>query len=198
MEPQNLIISLIFRVEKMKHIKHFTVSLVTLVFLLSGVSGAYAESKKEKSGEKAVASSQKPLSKEDKALSVRKAKETLVKGESLKNTEKNTTLNGSQKAKAKNLKIEQQNEPQKQKNTSKDKINIAKDKITVKVKGMVCSFCAQGIEKKFKGFNEVKSIQVNLDNMEVSLEFQPSQSLTEKQIKKAVVDSGFAFVEIKK
>ncbi len=69
-----------------------------------------------------------------------------------------------------------------------------KDKVLIEVKGMVCAFCAQGIEKKFGKRKEVKSAKVNLDKMEVLVKFKKGQSLNEKQIKKIIVDAGFSYV----
>lgn len=72
-----------------------------------------------------------------------------------------------------------------------------KDKLTLKVKGMVCAFCAQGIEKNFNKQKQVKSTKVNLDNMEVTIKLHPGKSLSEKKIKKIVTDAGFGFDGIK-
>lgn len=74
---------------------------------------------------------------------------------------------------------------------------IKKDRILVKVKGMVCAFCAQGIEKKFNSLDEVSKTEVNLDKMEVLVHLHPNKSLTEAQIKKIITDSGFNFVGLK-
>ena len=69
----------------------------------------------------------------------------------------------------------------------------SKNKLTVKVKGMVCAFCAQGIEKNFNKRKEVKKTKVDLDTMEVFIELNKGQSLTEKEIKEIVVDAGFSY-----
>lgn len=75
---------------------------------------------------------------------------------------------------------------------------IKNDHIVVKVKGMVCAFCAQGIEKKFNEKSEVKSTKVDLDRMEVLITLHEGKKLDEATIRKVITDAGFAFEGIKK
>lgn len=75
---------------------------------------------------------------------------------------------------------------------------IDEDKILIKVKGMVCAFCAQGIEKNFNKRDEVKKTKVDLDKMEVSIELNKGKTLDEKVIKEIVTSAGFSFEGIKK
>lgn len=63
--------------------------------------------------------------------------------------------------------------------------------VTVHVKGMVCGFCAQGIEKKFKALSEVKSVHVDLGTKEVHLEVLPGKSLTDEKIQEFIMSSGY-------
>ncbi|MFK8139340.1 MAG: heavy-metal-associated domain-containing protein [Bdellovibrionales bacterium] len=67
------------------------------------------------------------------------------------------------------------------------------DKITIKVKGMVCAFCAQGIEKNFNKRAEVKNTKVNLDKMEVYIELNKGKSLSESILEEIVTSAGFSF-----
>lgn len=71
------------------------------------------------------------------------------------------------------------------------------EKVLIKVKGMVCAFCAQGIEKNFNSRKEVESTKVDLDKMEVLVKYKKGQSLTDKQLKKIVTGAGFSFVGAK-
>lgn len=75
---------------------------------------------------------------------------------------------------------------------------IGKDKVLIEVQGMVCAFCAQGIEKNFGKRKEVKSTKVDLDKMEVLVQFKKGKSLDEKIIKELVTDAGFSYKGIKK
>lgn len=66
--------------------------------------------------------------------------------------------------------------------------------IKVGVKGMVCAFCAQGIEKKFKAQNEVDSINVSLENKFVTIKYKDGQSLSQEKITQLLKDSGYEAV----
>lgn len=58
---------------------------------------------------------------------------------------------------------------------------------TVKVKGMVCSMCAQGIEKKFKSAG-MEKVHVNLDEKVVHLS---GKELTDAEITKIITEAGY-------
>ncbi len=62
---------------------------------------------------------------------------------------------------------------------------------TVFVKGMVCAFCAQGIEKKFTKQNEIQEVNVDLENHKVVLKFKESLSLSDEKIAELLKDSGY-------
>lgn len=65
---------------------------------------------------------------------------------------------------------------------------------TVGVNGMVCAFCAQGIEKKFKSQPEVADIEVSLENKYVKIKFKEGQTLAEDKIAQLLKDSGYEAV----
>jgi copper chaperone CopZ len=72
------------------------------------------------------------------------------------------------------------------------------EKTIVTVKGMVCSFCAQGIEKKLKTFKEVKAVDVDLDTKKVTLQFNPGQALPDEILQKTIKDAGYEVVSVVK
>lgn len=72
----------------------------------------------------------------------------------------------------------------------------AQTTIKVEVSGMVCSMCAQGIEKKFKKLDVVKSIKVDLDSKMVQIELLDKQTLDDDVITKYIVDSGYNVAKI--
>lgn len=75
---------------------------------------------------------------------------------------------------------------------------LAGEELKVGVKGMVCAFCAQGIEKKFKAEPSVEKIQVSLENKFVKLSFKDGQRLSNEKITEILKDSGYeAFFEAK-
>ena len=75
--------------------------------------------------------------------------------------------------------------------------SIAED-ITVTVKGMVCSFCAQGLKKTFSKKEEVKGIEVDLDKKIVKVETKEGKSLTDEDLTLTIHDAGFDVLEIKR
>lgn len=72
---------------------------------------------------------------------------------------------------------------------------FAGEKIDIIVKGMVCSFCSQGITKKFKE-EGVKNVNVDLSKHLVSLELQDNQKLEKEKIEKILSDSGYGVEKI--
>jgi copper chaperone CopZ len=61
----------------------------------------------------------------------------------------------------------------------------------VTVNGMVCSFCAQGIEKKMRALNETKDVYVGLKNRLVVVEVKDGLTLSQDSIKKIIKDAGY-------
>ncbi|WP_291515386.1 heavy-metal-associated domain-containing protein [Bdellovibrio sp. ArHS] len=62
---------------------------------------------------------------------------------------------------------------------------------TVGVKGMVCSFCAQGITKKFKEQPEIAEVQVSLENKFVKLTYKDGQKLSREKIATLLKEAGY-------
>ena len=75
--------------------------------------------------------------------------------------------------------------------------SYADECVDVSVNGMVCDFCARSIDKLFSKKDEVKDIDVDLDNGKIVIDFLPGQRLQDSIIKKLVTDSGFDVVDIK-
>lgn len=68
---------------------------------------------------------------------------------------------------------------------------FAGEEIKVGVKGMVCAFCAQGIEKKFSSQPEVDKVEVSLANKFVKLKFKDGKTLSKEKIAELLKDSGY-------
>lgn len=64
--------------------------------------------------------------------------------------------------------------------------------IAVKVNGMVCAFCAQGIEKKFAKEKSVAKVDVNLGKHSVVIHLAHQEGLSDDRIKSLLQDSGFS------
>ena len=73
---------------------------------------------------------------------------------------------------------------------------LAAKEISVKVSGMVCSMCAQGIHKKFSKLSEVKDIKVDLDTKLVVIETKDDLNVSDEKIKELITDSGYAVTSI--
>jgi copper chaperone CopZ len=61
---------------------------------------------------------------------------------------------------------------------------------------MVCSFCAQGIEKSIMKMDDAKAIFVDLKNKVVVIEAKEGKTLNEKLISQEIKDSGYDVVKI--
>ena len=61
----------------------------------------------------------------------------------------------------------------------------------IEVLGMVCAFCAQGIEKSFGSVENVKDIFVSLENYFVAIEPKDGKSIDEKLIRTIITDAGY-------
>jgi mercuric ion binding protein len=66
--------------------------------------------------------------------------------------------------------------------------------IKVGVKGMVCAFCAQGIEKNFLKHPEVSKIEVSLENKFVKIKFKDGQSMPKEKIAQILKEAGYESV----
>jgi copper chaperone CopZ len=72
----------------------------------------------------------------------------------------------------------------------------AADSIQATVKGMVCGFCATGIEKTFRAQPEVKAVDVDLENKLVTIQTKQGQTLDDSKIKKLLGNAGYSVVGI--
>jgi cation transport ATPase len=61
----------------------------------------------------------------------------------------------------------------------------------IEVLGMVCAFCAQGIEKSFESANNVKAVFVNLEDYYVAIESKDDKGIEEKIIRAIITESGY-------
>jgi mercuric ion binding protein len=64
------------------------------------------------------------------------------------------------------------------------------------VHGMVCAFCATGIEKTFRKQPEVASVKVDLPKKLVTITTKPGKTLSDAKIKEVVTYSGYTMDNI--
>ena len=63
--------------------------------------------------------------------------------------------------------------------------------IDIKVIGMVCSFCAQGIEKNISKLKMVENVDVNLKKGFVSIMVKDGESIDMNEIEQIIKDAGY-------
>jgi|SRR5688500_15106112 len=68
--------------------------------------------------------------------------------------------------------------------------------IKADINGMVCAFCAQGIEKKMRALPQAKDVYVNLKHKVVAVELKDGQTLSENAVKELVKDAGYDVTSI--
>jgi len=68
--------------------------------------------------------------------------------------------------------------------------------IKATVDGLVCSFCATGIEKTFQKQAAVQDIKVDLDTKLVTIHTKKDQSIDDATITKLVTDAGYSVASI--
>ena len=73
---------------------------------------------------------------------------------------------------------------------------VSADTIKATVNGMVCGFCATGIEKTFKAQREVKSVNVDLKNKLVTVTTKEGETLDDKKLTRLLKNSGYSVARI--
>jgi copper chaperone CopZ len=73
---------------------------------------------------------------------------------------------------------------------------FAASSVKATVNGMVCAFCAQGIEKTILKMDAAKAVFVDLKSKVVLVEARDGKSLDQKAISAAIVDAGYDVVKM--
>jgi cation transport ATPase len=68
--------------------------------------------------------------------------------------------------------------------------------IKANVNGMVCAFCAQGIEKKMRALSQTKDVYVNLKQRIVAVEVKDGQTLSNDTVKDVIKNAGYEVTSI--
>ena len=63
--------------------------------------------------------------------------------------------------------------------------------VKLSVNGMVCAFCAQGIEARLKKLPETADLYINLKQKVVAVQAKPGQTLAVDKLKAEVVEAGY-------
>ena len=68
--------------------------------------------------------------------------------------------------------------------------------IKATVNGLVCSFCATGIEKTFRAESAVEDVKVDLDHQLVTVHTKAGQNMDDATVTKLLTDSGYTVTNI--
>jgi copper chaperone CopZ len=72
------------------------------------------------------------------------------------------------------------------------------EEISITVKGMVCSFCAQGIKKTFSKNEIVHEIQVNLESKMVTIKTLVGKTISDEDLRRIINDAGYEVDSIRR
>ncbi len=75
-------------------------------------------------------------------------------------------------------------------------ISYAAESVKVTVNGMVCAFCAQGIEKRLSKLPSTKAVLVDLKQKTVAVEAKEGYKLDNKTISSEITDAGYDVVKL--
>jgi copper chaperone CopZ len=68
--------------------------------------------------------------------------------------------------------------------------------LRIEVNGLVCAFCAQGIDKTLRALPATADVVVSLEKRLVGVSLKPGQMLDDATVTKAITDAGYAVVKI--
>jgi copper chaperone CopZ len=68
--------------------------------------------------------------------------------------------------------------------------------IEMTVNGLVCAFCAQGIEKKLKKIPATAEVLVSLEHRLVAVSLKDGQDIPDADLRKALTDAGYTVKDI--
>ena len=83
-------------------------------------------------------------------------------------------------------------------NVTKSQEKLENEVLRISVNGLVCDFCARSIEKLFSKKESVKSINVNLEQMLITISLKKGKRLNDDIITKVITDSGYDIREIRR
>ena len=70
--------------------------------------------------------------------------------------------------------------------------------IEMEVNGLVCGFCAQGIEKTLKGLPAAEGVLVSLEHRLVAVKLKQGADIEDAKLRKALKDAGYTVVGIRR
>jgi copper chaperone CopZ len=70
--------------------------------------------------------------------------------------------------------------------------------IEMNVNGLVCAFCAQGIEKKLRKIPATADVVVSLEQRLVAVALKDGQDISDAELRKALTNAGYTVTSIQR
>jgi copper chaperone CopZ len=70
--------------------------------------------------------------------------------------------------------------------------------VEMHVNGLVCAFCAQGIEKKLRRFPATADVVVSLEQRLVAVALKDGQDIPDAELRKALTNAGYTVTTIER
>jgi mercuric ion binding protein len=70
--------------------------------------------------------------------------------------------------------------------------------IRMEVAGLVCGFCAQGIDKQMRTFDATRDVWIDLARGVVAVELAPGEDIADDVLDKALTDAGYTLTAIRR
>lgn len=70
--------------------------------------------------------------------------------------------------------------------------------IEMEVNGLVCAFCAQGIEKALKPLPATDAVFVSLEHRIVAIQLKKGADIDDATLRTAITDAGYTVVDIRR
>jgi len=77
-------------------------------------------------------------------------------------------------------------------------ITVRAATIEMHVNGLVCAFCAQGIEKKLRKFPATADVVVSLEQRLVAVALKDGQDIADDELRKALTNAGYTVTTIQR
>ena len=75
---------------------------------------------------------------------------------------------------------------------------VRAETIEMHVNGLVCAFCAQGIEKKLRKFPATVDVVVSLEQRLVAVALKDGQDIPDSELRKALTNAGYTVTTIER
>ena len=70
--------------------------------------------------------------------------------------------------------------------------------VVMDVNGLVCAFCAQGIQKSMKAFPATAGVYVSLEHRIVAVQLKDGQDIADADLRKAITNAGYTLVKLRR